>query len=204
MGDIDTRERILAEATALFARDGYDGTSIQAVADAVGIRKQSLLHHFRSKQQLRDAVLDGLLNRWKDELPGILLSATSGEDMFRAAVTELLRFFRENPDRARLAAREAIDRPDHLKALLREHLWPWIGMVTDYIGKGKVRGNVREDVDPEAYCDLVMVLAVGSVAMGTVADGVFPDRTEGEAASSRDAELVRIAHDSLFTDREDS
>ena len=50
-------EGILDRAAALFARRGFEQTSVQAVADAVGLSKAGLLHHFPSKDALREAVL---------------------------------------------------------------------------------------------------------------------------------------------------
>jgi AcrR family transcriptional regulator len=50
-------EQIVDRAAALFARRGFRGTSVQAVADAVGLSKAGLLHHFPSKDTLREAVL---------------------------------------------------------------------------------------------------------------------------------------------------
>ena len=50
-------EGILDRAAALFARHGFEHTSLQAVADAVGLSKAGLLHHFRSKDALHEAVL---------------------------------------------------------------------------------------------------------------------------------------------------
>ena len=50
-------ERIVDRAAALFARHGFAQTSVQSVADAVGLSKAGLLHHFPSKQALWDAVL---------------------------------------------------------------------------------------------------------------------------------------------------
>ncbi|MCW2699417.1 MAG: transcriptional regulator, TetR family [Blastococcus sp.] len=50
-------EGILDRAAALFARRGFEQTSVQAVADAVGLSKAGLLHHFPSKEALREAVL---------------------------------------------------------------------------------------------------------------------------------------------------
>jgi AcrR family transcriptional regulator len=44
-----TRERILIEASKLFALHGYGGTSTRAIADAVQIKQPSLFHHFDSK-----------------------------------------------------------------------------------------------------------------------------------------------------------
>ena len=51
-------EQILDRAAALFARRGFAKTSVQEVADAVGLSKAGLLHHFPSKDALQAAVLD--------------------------------------------------------------------------------------------------------------------------------------------------
>jgi AcrR family transcriptional regulator len=45
-------------AAALFARHGFDRTSVQAVADAAGYSKAGLLHHFPTKLALHTAVVD--------------------------------------------------------------------------------------------------------------------------------------------------
>lgn len=47
-----SRDAIIAAAEALFARHGFDGTSIADVADAVGIRKSSIYSHFNNKAEL--------------------------------------------------------------------------------------------------------------------------------------------------------
>ncbi|MGY1637805.1 TetR/AcrR family transcriptional regulator [Geodermatophilus sp. SYSU D00742] len=50
-------EGILDRAATLFARRGFAKTSVQDVADAVGLSKAGLLHHFPSKDALHEAVL---------------------------------------------------------------------------------------------------------------------------------------------------
>jgi len=50
-------EGILERAAALFARRGFAKTSVQDIADAVGLSKAGLLHHFPSKDALHEAVL---------------------------------------------------------------------------------------------------------------------------------------------------
>jgi len=52
-----TRERILREASQLFGRKGYTGTSTREIAAAVGIRQPSLFHHFASKREILETLL---------------------------------------------------------------------------------------------------------------------------------------------------
>src|SRR5580692_8829142 len=107
----DVRTRIVDEATRLLAARGFDGTAVQDVADAVGVTKQAVLHHFNSKDQIREAVLGAILAHWKETLPRLLLAATASDDRFEAVFGELLRFFATDPNRARVVLREALDRP---------------------------------------------------------------------------------------------
>ncbi|MDH3843701.1 MAG: TetR/AcrR family transcriptional regulator, partial [Myxococcales bacterium] len=116
---MDVRAQILTHATRLFAEQGYDGTSVQEIADAVGIRKPSLLYHFNSKDELRENVISEMLAHWNAVLPSLLLRATR-EERFDATMEALSRFFIEDPDRARLMLRETLDRPEHMRALLKE------------------------------------------------------------------------------------
>lgn len=53
----DTRERILYEASNLFAALGYHATTTREIARAVGIRQPSLFHHFASKPEIMQALL---------------------------------------------------------------------------------------------------------------------------------------------------
>jgi AcrR family transcriptional regulator len=52
------RERVLAAAMDIFSTQGFRGASLDAVADAVGITRQGLLHYFPSKVSLLLGVLD--------------------------------------------------------------------------------------------------------------------------------------------------
>jgi AcrR family transcriptional regulator len=53
-----TRDALIGAARELFGERGYDGTSIGAVLDAAGVARGALYHHFATKEELFDAVLD--------------------------------------------------------------------------------------------------------------------------------------------------
>src|SRR4051812_17817960 len=57
-----TRDRLITAARELFGKRGYDGTSIEAVLEATGVKRGALYHHFESKQALFDAVLDRVVS----------------------------------------------------------------------------------------------------------------------------------------------
>jgi AcrR family transcriptional regulator len=54
----DRRARILGVAERLLARNGWRGTSLAQIAKEAGVSAAGLLHHFESKEQLLNAVLD--------------------------------------------------------------------------------------------------------------------------------------------------
>ncbi|MDP7111916.1 MAG: TetR/AcrR family transcriptional regulator [Myxococcota bacterium] len=198
----DMRQRILGESTRLFAARGFEGTSLQALADAVGVRKPSLLYHFDSKEAIRDQVIDDLLNHFRDEIPRRLAAAHGGLDRFASAVSALVEFFREDPDRARLVLREVLDQPRATQERLLTHLQPWVHMVTDYIRMGQQSGHVREDVDPEVYLMQVVMMVLGTVASAPVT-GALLDRDEDPRMPRRIDELIRMARVGLFVDRDE-
>ncbi len=185
-------EKLLDVATKRFAISGYDGTSLTAIATEVGIKKPSLLYHYQSKEKLRSAVLNRVFQHWNDELPRILKRATSGEDRFNGLVLEIVRFFVDDPNRARLILREMLDRPDHLRKRMDDYLGPYIVILSDYIQKGAERGEVRKDVQPRAYVLHVIQMVVGGVATA--------DSLGATSLDDHVNEIVRIARASLFID----
>jgi len=56
--DVPTRERILREASRLFAKKGFHGTSTREIAEAVEIRQPSLFHHFPTKRDIMAELID--------------------------------------------------------------------------------------------------------------------------------------------------
>jgi AcrR family transcriptional regulator len=192
-------DRILDEATRLFAARGFDGASLQEIAGAVGIRKPSLLYHFSSKDELRRRVLERMLSHWNDVLPRLLKAATSGPGQFDAIVHETVSFFVADPDRARLLVREGLDRPQEMAELITTHVAPWVEVVSAYIRKGQEQGRVYTDVDPEAYVAQVINLVVSSVATYNCIGVIAPGPGEGGSMPRRHTEeLLRLAKASLF------
>jgi AcrR family transcriptional regulator len=185
-------KQILAQATRLFAARGFDGVSLQEIADAVGVTKPTLLYHFPSKDDLRKKVLEAVLAHWNDVLPALLQAATSGKGQFDAILAETIGFFAADPDRARLVLREALDRPDGMLPLLKEWVQPWAAIVSGYIRKGQEQGRVHLDVDPEAFVVSVVNLVLSTLATSHLTSGF------GTSPERQTREALRFARAALF------
>jgi AcrR family transcriptional regulator len=72
----DTRARLLAAAADLFANQGIDAVSVDAVAEAAGRTSGAVYAHFGSKQGLLLAILDS----WKDSVLAVLLAEVAVSD----------------------------------------------------------------------------------------------------------------------------
>jgi len=117
-GDVEPKQRsrkdaILDEATRLFAERGYEGTSMADLAERVGLRKASLFHHFASKEQLRGAVLERLVQRITSKLSSASQVGTNDRDAFAKQLDVLtenvVNMLGEQPYAARLMVREAME-----------------------------------------------------------------------------------------------
>jgi len=194
-------EQVLDAATRLFAAHGYEGTSLSAIAEEVGIRKPSLLYHYPSKEELREAVLGRLFSHWTEVLPRILQAATTGSSRFEGLVGEVVGFFVADVDRARLLLREMLDRPVELQRQMDGYLAPWLTIIRDYIRTGQESGVVRADVDPDSYIVHVIQMIVGGIATSNVIAVSHPDDDRADL-ERHVAEIVRIARSSLFIDTE--
>ncbi|MCI5868418.1 MAG: TetR/AcrR family transcriptional regulator [Dorea sp.] len=60
---MNTRERIVDEALTLFSIRGFKGTSVKNIADAVGIKDSSIYKHYKSKQEIFDAIVEQMRKR---------------------------------------------------------------------------------------------------------------------------------------------
>src|SRR3954454_1942676 len=102
------RERLLRAATDAFAAQGFRGASLDAVAEAVGITRQGLLHYFPSKIHLLVGVLE---LRHEDDMK-LVMSLVDREDGFTDALLALARHNAQRPGIVRLftvLAAESVD-----------------------------------------------------------------------------------------------
>lgn len=77
------KAQIIQVATELFARTGYEGTSLRDVADQCGMTKAALYYHFTDKDALLRAVVEYRMTRLNDIIDAALAEIPADQPMDR-------------------------------------------------------------------------------------------------------------------------
>lgn len=93
-----TRGRILDEALVTFAGRGYEATSLDDLAGVLGVSKQTILHHFGTKQGVLVAVVDRSGGELAEALEQALASAGAGFARVEALVRATFRLASRRPE----------------------------------------------------------------------------------------------------------
>ncbi len=71
-----TKQRILDEAITLFAEKGYGNVYVGQIAEAVGIKAPSLYKHYKSKQDIFNAILDEMKSRYDKQADALNMNGS--------------------------------------------------------------------------------------------------------------------------------
>jgi AcrR family transcriptional regulator len=146
--------RVLDAALGLFTERGVSGTSLQMIADAVGVTKAAVYHQFRTKEEIVIAVTDAELGKLEDALE----AAEAEDDPLRARKVLLTRVIDMAIDR-RGAVRTLQSDPVIIR-LLGEHA-PFQRFISRLYG-------VLLDEDDDTDARISAALLSGAIAGGIV------------------------------------
>jgi TetR/AcrR family transcriptional regulator len=172
MATMTTRERILDAALLRFGTRGYEATSLDTLAAELGIRKQTILYWFASKEALLDAVVE----RGAIELAGVfeaaLLSGEIGVDRIEAVMRAVFRYTVRRPQLFGLL-REVERLGATTSANLAARLQPLIDRAVRSVSSLMDAGVVRR-CDPRLLLSFLysIVLSVASDVHAQTAFGV--------------------------------
>lgn len=92
------RADVIAAATKVFSERGYHAASMSEIAAELGIRKASLYHHVRKKEDLLFAIHEQLIDELIEETMAVLSSSDRAADKLRGVLRVALEFVARHRD----------------------------------------------------------------------------------------------------------
>ncbi|GAB2807931.1 TetR/AcrR family transcriptional regulator [Actinocorallia aurea] len=146
----ERREHLVRLAAELFARKGFQATTVRNIADEAGILSGSLYHHFDSKE----SIVDEILSSFFDELMAANRAAIERGGTPREVISALVRiaFGTLEPHRAAITVMQ-----NDWNYLKNQERFAYLTKAEDDVEKmwvtalaeGQKSGLFREDIDPK-------------------------------------------------------
>jgi TetR/AcrR family transcriptional regulator len=182
-----TSDRILDAALVSFATRGYEASSLDALAQRLEIRKQTILYWFPSKEVLLEAVIDRSAVELSAALEDSLASAGDGWARVEAVVRSVFRLAARRPELLGLV-REMGRMGTPAATRLVAALDPLVRRASEFLEAEMDAGSMRRH-DPR-----LLLLAIYSTVIGMLTE-VEVVRAFGEEPTARS--LVRRRNEIL-------
>lgn len=150
-----TAADLLSAATALFARHGYEGTSVRAITHEAGTNLGAITYHFGSKDALYEAVFAAVVEPSVQHLASAASGAGTPLGRIERFVRSFFEYLQQHPELPRLLAHHLAGSrpmPEPGRRTMRGNM----GLLSLLIAEGQRDGSIREG-DP-----FLMALSIGA------------------------------------------
>jgi len=153
----ETRQRIIAEAAAIFNQRGYEGCSIQAIMEATGLEKGGIYRHFESKEELAAEAFDYAWNLAISKRRQNLEAIPDHADRLKQHIANFVA--RTGLPGGCPLLNTAVDSDNGnpvLRDRVRKALRNWKDMLRDILEDGKQAGVIRSQIDACAVANRIV------------------------------------------------
>ncbi|MGE3973928.1 MAG: TetR/AcrR family transcriptional regulator [Bdellovibrionales bacterium] len=188
-----TRWALIQAALPLFARKGFDGTTVRDVADAAGVNVSLVSYHFNGKEGLYRTCIEEFGKLRQNKTQEILQPAQTLEEFkfrFRFLVEDMLMFMISNPYVCQIVLREVDDGLPIAKDIFEKTLMQtYLGLV-EFIQDAKNKGFTRESVDPLIVAMLTQASVFHLMRTDKVRKAYFNDSIMDEEFKKKTVETL--------------
>lgn len=168
----------MAAATELFARRGYESTSVQEIVRAAQVTKGAMYHWFDSKAELLNSIYRELLAEQTRRLETIAGGPGPVPERLREATLDLVDHICAHPEELTVWARSRHLLDDDQAAVARQERRNYHRIFRDLVAEGQRAGMVRDDVSATVATH-TFLSAIGGLHTWFSDDGALDRREVG-------------------------
>jgi AcrR family transcriptional regulator len=159
------REQIAEAALSLVGNRGLKDLSIAGVARRVGLVPSGIYRHFRSKDEVLEAVLELIGSRLRSNVATARNKFPDSLECLKFLLMQHVKLIRENEAIPRLVFSDEVygGNPGR-KAKMHGIIERYLGEVAEIVREGQQKNQIRTDVDP----DTISVMFMGIIQPGAI------------------------------------
>ena len=165
-----TRKRIVEAAAPIFNQHGYEGSSLNALMEATGLKKGGIYRHFVSKEELAAEAFDYTWEAaWKARLLHVDEKA-NGIDKLKQLIANFIERRSPVPGGCPVlnTAVDADDGNPILRSRVGKALRSWTGRLQAYVEEAQQERDAKPDVDPKDVATLIVASLEGALMMSRI------------------------------------
>lgn len=147
------RQRLLTEATRLFAERGYENTSVQEIVAAAGVTKGAMYHYFTSKDDLLHEIYGRVLRMQMERLTRFADASGPIAERLHAAARDVVMTTVDNLDDSKVFFRSMHRLSPEVYKSVRADRRRYHERFRDLVIEGQRDGVFRDDVPAEMVVD---------------------------------------------------
>jgi TetR/AcrR family transcriptional regulator, transcriptional repressor for nem operon len=165
-----TRKRIVEAAAPIFNQHGYEGSSLNALMEATGLKKGGIYRHFASKEELAAEAFDYTWEAaWKARLLHVDEKA-NGIDKLKQLIANFIKRRSPVPGGCPVlnTAVDADDGNPILRSRVGKALRSWVSRLQAYVEEAQQHHDTKPDVDPRDVATLIVASLEGALMMSRI------------------------------------
>jgi AcrR family transcriptional regulator len=166
--------QIIEAALELIGTEGVYALSIVGIAERVGIVPSALYRHFKSKDDVLDAVLELIKRRLLVNVTQVRKETSGALQRLKSLLMRHVRMLSENRAIPYIMFSDGVytGRPER-KAKVAEIMTSYLGSIQKIIEEGKKEGTIREDVVPTTASVMFLGMILPAAVLWNVSEGGF-------------------------------
>lgn len=189
----EVQGRIIRAATALFARQGFRGTSTREIARLADVSEVTIFRYFEHKDDIFWCALENSFSAIQPRLSALARPARleSPEVMLPEIISVLVDVATFSPDLVRLIAVALLELRGRAEQMCRENLTPLFATITNYLSRNIESGKLR-NLDP--------AIVTAAIALTVIAQPGLSKLIEGDRLSPKGSREAIHAYSAFWLD----
>lgn len=189
----DKRREILSAAMRIFARQGYDGASLQQIANLAGVAQPLINYYFGSKESLWREAVDRSFLEMARALQTFTHATQGSEpiDQIRILIRVLLHVIATEPDIPLIILNETRHPSARLDWLVDNYIRKLNVTLDDILERGHARGQIRR-IRPIHFTNTILATISQICIAKPLYETMYPDQVEVMDTEAHAEELFQI------------